>query len=88
MALIFRTRTFARNIYTGGTERFTTRNGYNGIPADYVEPVKQFAANGDTTLPGGFTFGEIDNAYEKGWINQQEYDDTLDIKGPRPIQTT
>jgi hypothetical protein len=63
----FRTSTYARNIYLYGDvsgTRLTT------IPAEYVEPVKQYAAN-------TFSREQIDNAHLKGWITDQEYADTL-----------
>jgi hypothetical protein len=83
--LIFRARTFAFSIYIGGTERFTARDGYNGVPVDYIDPVKNFAAKGDDTLPGGITYDEIENAFTNGWITKQEYDETIAIKGPKPV---
>ena len=62
--LAFRTSTFARNIYLYGNTLFT------GIPVEYVEPVKQYAATTFSRL-------QIDNALNKGWITQQEYDETI-----------
>lgn len=68
--LSFRTSTYARNIYLLGTERLTARDGYNGVPAEYYTPVETFAAT-------KFTLAQIDNALAQGWINQQEYDETV-----------
>jgi ribulose bisphosphate carboxylase small subunit len=62
--LTFRTSTYARNIYIYGVTSFTT------IPAEYVEPVKEYATT-------HFTKEQIQNAYEKGWITTQEYNDTI-----------
>lgn len=66
----FRTSTFARNIYIYGTERLTARDGFNGVPTEYYIPVEQHAAV-------TYTHAQIDNALSKGWINQQEYDETI-----------
>lgn len=66
----FRTRTFARNIYLYGTERLTARDGYNGVPTEYYIPVEQSAA-------ATFKPSQIQNALTQGWINQQEYDETM-----------
>ncbi|PYI57009.1 hypothetical protein [Paenibacillus flagellatus] len=66
----FRTNTYARNIYLYGTQSFAD------IPAAYVQPVKQYAAE-------TFTVAQIDNALEQGWITQQEYDDTMAIAFPQ-----
>lgn len=60
----FATGTYARNIYLYGTKRF-----YN-IPTEYHQPVKQHAA--DT-----FMRVEIDEALLKGYITEQEYDETV-----------
>jgi hypothetical protein len=57
-------KAYAINIYRYGNRKFAT------IPAAYHEPVKQFAAD-------FFTLEEIDNALAKGFITQQEYDETL-----------
>ena len=61
---------YARKIYIDGTQRFTARDGYSGIPTEYHQPVKQYAAD-------KFTREQIDAALAKGYINQQEYDDTV-----------
>ncbi|NNU85344.1 hypothetical protein ETC05_16525 [Geobacillus sp. BMUD] len=57
-------KAYAINIYRYGNRTFST------IPAEYHEPVKQYAAT-------NFTLDEIDNALAKGYITQQEYDETL-----------
>ncbi|WP_338461525.1 hypothetical protein V5G20_17690 [Brevibacillus borstelensis] len=62
-------RIYARNIYLYGTERFTARDGFNGIPEAYHGPVKANAAS-------TFTRPQIDNAFAYGYINQTEYDET------------
>lgn len=62
--LNFRTSTYARNIYLYGTTTFAA------IPTEYIEPVKQYAGE-------AFTKGQLDNALAQGWINQQEYDETI-----------
>lgn len=66
----FRTSTFARNIYLYGTERLTARDGYNGVPTEYYIPVEKFAAI-------NYTRAQIDNALVQGWVNPQEYDETV-----------
>jgi hypothetical protein len=77
MILPFRVSTYARNIYLYGTTTFAS------IPAEYVVPVKQYAATGQVNVaqyPSGFTGytrEQIDNALAQGYITQQEYDDTV-----------
>lgn len=66
----FRTSTYARNIYLYGTNRLTARDGYPGVATGYYVPVEQYAAN-------AFSTAQIDNALAQGWINQQEYDETI-----------
>lgn len=66
----FRTGVYARNIYLYGNERFTARDGFNGIAEEYHEPVKQYAAK-------NFTLIETDNALFQTWITQEEYDGTI-----------
>jgi hypothetical protein len=53
-----------------GTERFTARDGFNGIPTEYVVPVMQYAAS-------KYGRADLDNALTQGWITQDEYDQTL-----------
>jgi hypothetical protein len=78
----FRTSNFAQTIYIGGTQRFTARDGYTGIPVEYHEPVKQYAAANYTLYPYAYSYPnnrteQLDIALANGWINQQEYDDTV-----------
>lgn len=68
----FKTGPYARKIYIYGSERFTARDGYLGIPLEYHQPCKQYAAD-------NFTLSQIDYALMKTWINQQEYDDTITL---------
>lgn len=63
----FRTSAYARDIYLYGNRRFSD------IPAEYREPVKQYAAQ-------NFTQEQIDYALAMGWITQQEYDETMAYK--------
>jgi hypothetical protein len=70
MIYAFRTSTYVRSIYLYGTERFTARDGYNGIDPQYIPYVKDYAAK-------NYTKAQIDNALIQGWINQQEYDETI-----------
>jgi hypothetical protein len=69
----FRTGTYARNIYLYGNERFTARDGYNGIPQEYHQSVKEYAAK-------NFTLMETEKARITTWITQQEYDDTVILR--------
>lgn len=61
------TSTYARDIYLFGNRTL------QDVPSQYVEPIKQYAA-------ANFTQEEIDNALAKGWITQQEYNDTMAYK--------
>ena len=63
----WRVSAYARDIYLFGNRTFAD------IPEQYVEPVKQYAAE-------TFRQDQIDNALEKGWISEQEYDDTMAYK--------
>lgn len=58
---------YAKAIYIDGTKKFSE------IRAEYVEPVKQYAAANYTDL-------QIQNALNNGWITQQEYDETMAYK--------
>jgi hypothetical protein len=75
----FRTSTYARSIYLYGTDRFTARDGYTGIPEEYIPYVKQYAAT-------NFYIDDIQNALTQNWINDQEYTDTMLLKGPNDKQ--
>ncbi|HEY5582937.1 MAG TPA: hypothetical protein VIK78_00375 [Ruminiclostridium sp.] len=71
----FRVGGYARSIYLDGAVTFEQ------LAPDYVEPVKVYASK-------GFTYGQIDEALAKGYINQQQYDDTIALKTaiePRPL---
>ncbi|MED4922889.1 XkdX family protein [Anoxybacillus geothermalis] len=63
----FLVRAYARDIYLYGNRRFSD------ILPEYVEPVKQYAAQ-------TFTQEQIDNALAQGWITQTEYEETMAYK--------
>jgi ribulose bisphosphate carboxylase small subunit len=65
--LPFRTSTFARSIFLYGTNKLTL------IPAEYTEPVKEYAA-------ATYTQAQLDQALDQGFITQQEYNDTVAYK--------
>lgn len=67
-------RNYAGQIYLDGTRTFASTN------VTYHAEIKTYAAN-------NFTDAQIDNAFAKGWITQQEYDDTMAIKYPGGIPT-
>ncbi len=46
--LSFRIGIYARQIYIGGMNRFTARDGYAGIPDEYYGPVTAYAAKNFT----------------------------------------
>jgi hypothetical protein len=58
---------YAKAIFLDGTKKFSE------IRVEYVEPVKQYAAV-------NYTQEQIDNALAKGFISQQEFDDTIAYK--------
>jgi hypothetical protein len=60
----FRTSSYARNIYLYGTQLFAD------IPVAYVDPVMVYAVE-------TFTQTQIDNALDKDWISEDEYNQTL-----------
>lgn len=68
---------YARAIYLDGTKRFAD------IRAEYVIPVKQYAATGIVNgvhYPvtfNGYTDAEITNALNQGYISQLEFDETM-----------
>jgi hypothetical protein len=70
MIYSFLVGSYARKIYIDGTQRFTARDGFSGISTEYHQPVKQYAAD-------KFTRDQIDAALAKGYVNQQEYDETI-----------
>lgn len=53
--LTFRTSTYARNIYIYGTTKFAD------IPAEYVQPVKDYAE-------ANFTREQLDHALAMGYL--------------------
>lgn len=57
-------KAYATAIYINGTKRFSD------IRTEYVELVKKYAA-------ANFTSEQIDNALAQGWINQQEWEETI-----------
>lgn len=74
--LAFRTSTYARNIYLTGGNRLTARDGFVGVPRtpdDYYVAVQQYAAK-------NYYIDDISAALANGWINQQEYDETMAYK--------
>lgn len=78
--LQFRTSIYATAIYLDGTNRFTARDGFAGIPTEYVTPVKQHAATKFATAPYATTANrtqQLDIALTNDWINRSEYDDTV-----------
>lgn len=81
MAILpFRTSIFASAIYIYGNNRFTARDGFTGIPAEYVAPVMQYAATKYTVAPYATSANrtqQLNVALQNGWINQQEYDSTV-----------
>lgn len=60
------TKAYAVNIYKYGNRTFST------IPTEYAESVKQFAAE-------NYTLVDIDEALAKGYITEQEYNETLEL---------
>lgn len=70
LILVFKTSSYALSIYSFGTQRLTARDGFTGVAAGYYTPVEQFAAN-------NLALDVIENALAQGWINQQEYDETI-----------
>lgn len=61
-------RAYAANIYNYGNRTFAT------IPAEYHEPVKQYAA-------ANYSLYTIDKALSEGWITETEYNETLAYRG-------
>lgn len=64
MVYSFRVGPYARSIYLYGGTKFVL------IPEEYHQPVKQYASD-------NFTQWQIDEALRKGFITQQEYDETI-----------
>jgi cation diffusion facilitator CzcD-associated flavoprotein CzcO len=82
----FRVSTYANAVYVFGSNRLTARDGFTGVPASYYGPVEIFAAtgkvNGVQYIPNftGYTDNQLSIALASGWINQQEYDETMAYK--------
>lgn len=72
MILGFRTSTYARNIIMYGSNRLTTRDGFTGIAVGYYTPVEQYAAN-------NYDRSNVDNAYAMTWVNEQEYNEIVNL---------
>lgn len=90
LAIVSLTKSYASTIYISGLKR------YSEIRPEYVEPVKIYASTGkinDVNNPVGFTGytdAEISNAFNKGWITEQEFNETMAMKYPNgdgPITT-
>jgi len=63
----WRVSSYAMDIYLFGNRTFAQ------IPEPYVDPVKQYAA-------ATFRDDQIENALNKGYISQEEFDDTMAYK--------
>jgi hypothetical protein len=73
----FKVGPYARSIYLDGAITFES------LEASYQLPIKQRAAK-------DFTYPQIDAALSKGYINQDQYDETIALKTllmPRPVTT-
>ena len=68
----FRTSNYALNIIRYGSNRLTTRDGFVGTAAGYYTPVQQYTAT-------NFGKDDIDNAISMTWINDQEYQEILNL---------
>jgi hypothetical protein len=82
MATIYPTlvKSYAKAIYIDGTKKFPE------ILAAYVEPTKEYAATGfvngalyNATFTG-YTDAQIQDAFDKGFITDQELLDTMAYK--------
>ncbi|MGG4449667.1 hypothetical protein [Brevibacillus porteri] len=83
--LSFRTSNYAYNIFISGMQRFTATDGFGGIPAEYHEPVKQFAAKNYTASPYADAESrtrQLDVGLNNSWISQQEYEQTVSYIPP------
>ena len=67
--LPFVTSTCARNIMWGN-ERLTTRDVYGGLLDGYYTPVETYIAQ-------HYSIVKIEEAFTKGWLNQQEHDEIV-----------
>lgn len=67
-------KTYAQNVFLSGANRLTARDGYPGLKGpEYYVPTEQFAAT-------NYFIDDLDHALNVGWINQQEYDETMALK--------
>ncbi|MEH7503297.1 hypothetical protein V7152_15010 [Neobacillus drentensis] len=64
-------KAYAQAIYLDGTKKFSE------IRPEYAESVKQHAA-------AIYTQEQLDNALAKGYVTQQEYDETIGYKTVSP----
>lgn len=74
----WRVGSYARSIYLDGTKTFEQAALESPL---YEQAIKEYAAK-------NFAYSQIDEAFEKGYINQQQYDDTIALKlliEPRPL---
>lgn len=69
-------RSYASNVYMTGKNSLTN---IGATRPEYVEPVKQQAAD-------GYYIEDIDNALMKGWITPEEHADTMALKGAEDPQ--
>ena len=67
MVYTFLTGGYSRIIYLDGNRTFES------LKPEYIEPVKIRAST-------DFDYGQIDDALTKGYINQEQYDDTIVLK--------
>ncbi|OXM84617.1 hypothetical protein [Paenibacillus rigui] len=71
--LSFRVSNYALNINMTGQQRYTGRDNFTGIPAEYAPHVKAYAAK-------NYYVDDIDRAFANGWLTAEEHQDTLDLK--------
>lgn len=68
--LSFLTKSYAQNVYIFGNRKFE-----GGVPAEYHQPVKEYAA-------ATYSDQQIDTSLASEYITQWEYEDTMAIKHP------
>ena len=66
----FKVGGYARSIYLDGSKTFAMAEAESPL---YTQAIKEYAAK-------NFDYGQIDDAFSKGYINQQQYDDTIVLK--------
>ena len=74
----FRVGTYSRCIYLDGTRTFENAMAED---AQYEQAIMNYASV-------KFTYGQIDNAIANGYISQEHYDATIELKlliEPRPL---